>query len=83
MSLIEKFNLVDLHGKGVLLYEHGEYISTRFYYAKKINLYSMPGFLVELFYSPYLNKIEKIEVVSDSKKLTKHLENIQLNDLNQ
>ncbi|MBL7871369.1 MAG: hypothetical protein JNM78_07150 [Cyclobacteriaceae bacterium] len=45
-ALIEKFNLVDLHGKGVLLYEHGEYISTRFYYAKKVNLYSMPGFLV-------------------------------------
>jgi len=50
-SLQDKFNLVDLHGKAVLLHENGEYISTREYYAQKVNLYSMPGFLVEVFYS--------------------------------
>jgi len=80
MSVQDKFNLADLHGKAVLIWEQGEYISTREYYAQKVNLYSMPGFLVELFYSPYLNKIQKIEVVTDSKRLNKHLEGIELSD---
>jgi hypothetical protein len=81
MSILDKFNQVDLHGKSVLIWENGEYISTREYYAQKVNLYSMPGFLVELFYSPYLYKIQKVEVVNDSKRLNKHLENIDLSEL--
>lgn len=79
--LHKKFNQADLNGRADLLHENGEYISTREYYAQKVNLYSMPGFLVELFYSPFLNKIEKIEVVTGSKPLHKHLENIEISEL--
>jgi hydroxymethylpyrimidine pyrophosphatase-like HAD family hydrolase len=80
-SLLDKFNQVDLHGKSVLVCENGEYISTREYYGMKVNLYTMPMFLVEVYYSAYLNKIERIEVVTDTKKLSKHLESIEIGDL--
>ncbi|MEQ1587540.1 MAG: hypothetical protein ABL895_16770 [Cyclobacteriaceae bacterium] len=81
MSILDKFNRVDLHGKTVLLFQKGEYISGIDYYSLKVNLYTMPGFLVELAYSPYLDKIEKIEVITDNARLTKHLVNIEIETL--
>lgn len=81
MSILDKFNLVDLHGKSVLLFEEGDFITSVDYYAQKVNLYAMPGFLVELYYSPYLNKIEKIEAITDNSALAKHLQNIEIETL--
>jgi hypothetical protein len=81
ISILEKFIQVDLNGRAVLLHEFAEFLSTKEYYSMKVSLYSMPGFLVELFYSPYLNKIERIEVLTDLKRLNKHLENIEINEL--
>ncbi len=81
MSLLDKFNLADLQGKTVLLFKEGEFISSIDYYSKKVNLYSMPGFLVELYYSPYLDKIETIETITDHARLTKHLINIEIENL--
>lgn len=80
MKLQDKFNIIDLHDKALFVWENGEYLSTREYYSMKVNLYALPGFLVEVFYSPYLNKIQRIEIVEDPKRLAKHLENIQIND---
>jgi len=80
-SLLEKFNQVDLNGKAVLIWENGEYISTREYYSMKVNLYTMPGFMVELFYHAFLNKIERIEVLTDDKRLNQHLDQIGIMDI--
>ena len=80
-SLLNKFNQVDLQGRIVLVHEFGEYISTGEYYSMKVNLYTMPGFLVELFYDPHLNKIDRIEIVNDNKPLNKYLTQIEISDI--
>ncbi|MCA6368236.1 MAG: hypothetical protein IM618_14430 [Cytophagales bacterium] len=71
----------DKHGRAVLIQEHGEYVSTRQYYSMAVNLYLMPGFMAELFYSPYLNRIMRIELLTDDNKLERHLEQIDISDI--
>jgi hypothetical protein len=79
MSLLEQFNQVDIHGKMNLVNDYGEFILTRFdYYKQNINLYSLPGFHVEIYYSPSENKIVKIESVNDNRSLDKYLPYIEL-----
>jgi hypothetical protein len=80
-SLLDKFNQVDLNGKAVLIWENGEFISTRKYYSMLVNLYTLPGFIVEVFYYAYLNKIKRIEVVTDDKLLNQHLDQIGITDI--
>jgi hypothetical protein len=80
-SLINLFNQVDTHGKAVMVWEHGQFISTREYYEMKVNLYNLPGFMVEIYYHPLLNKIERIEILNDTKNLESHIKNIKITDL--
>lgn len=75
------FETADKHGKAVLIHDHGEYVSTRQYYSMKVNLYMMPGFMAEIYYSPYLNQIERIELLEDPKKLDRHLDQIDISDI--
>jgi len=77
---LDLFNAVDFHGKAVMIFEQGEFISTRFYYQMAVNLYVMPGFMVEVYYSQYLNKIERIEVLKEDKQIERHLDQIELTD---
>lgn len=51
MTLHEKFNMVDTHGKANLIWENGEFLITISYYRQKVNLYALEGFYAEIFYS--------------------------------
>ncbi|MCA6372191.1 MAG: hypothetical protein IM631_12500 [Cytophagales bacterium] len=65
----------------MLIQEYGEFVSTRYYYSMAVNLYLMPGFMAELFYSPYLNRIKRIELLTDEKQLDHHLDQIDISDI--
>jgi hypothetical protein len=78
---IALFNSVDTHGRAVLLWDHGEFITSRSYYGYKVNLYTMPGFYVELYYREDTNQIEKIEALNTSTELNKFLVEINFHEL--
>ena len=67
-KLHKLFNEVDDQGRANLVWEHGEFIVTREYYGNKVNLYTLPGFYVQIIYSPDLLKIIKIEQTNDLNK---------------
>ncbi len=78
MTLLEKFNIVDLNGRMNLTNEDGEFIVSRVYYNQKINLYALPGFYVEVYYQPDINKIIKIEAITSHDELNKYLPYIDI-----
>jgi|694.fasta_scaffold19418_2 hypothetical protein len=79
---IELFNGFDRHGKAVLIYDYGEFLLSREYYAKKFNLYAMPGYYAEIIYNPVDNTIEEIRaLVSSSHEVNKYLPYINLEEL--
>jgi hypothetical protein len=59
-SLSEKFNLINQKGK---------YLGVREYYNHTINLYLVDDTFIEVWYFPAENKIVKIEILEDQKKL--------------
>jgi hypothetical protein len=69
VSDLEKlFDDVDLTGRANLIWENGEFIVSREYYGNKVNLYSMPGFHAEAYYSPDKQRIFRIEKVTNLNK---------------
>ena len=56
-----KFSDLSLHEKLRLLYIKGDFIISIWYYKHKINLYLLNNFLVEVFYNPKIDKIQKAE----------------------
>jgi hypothetical protein len=54
-SLTHRMDIINLNGK---------YVGNRTYYQQKINLYTIYGFFVEVFYSPVENEITKIQVAN-------------------
>jgi len=73
MVTLEYFNSVDLNGRAILTWEHGESIVYREYYNRKFSLYALPGFYVEVVYNPALNVIERVEALTEPAKLDKYL----------
>lgn len=79
---IDLFDGFDRHGKAVLIHDHGEFLVSREYYAKKFNLYAMPGFYAEIIYDPVENTIEDIRaLISGSCEVNKYLPYLNLEDL--
>ena len=74
MTLLEQFNSVDLNGKAILTWEHGEYIVAREYYGKKVSLYSLPGFYVEVAFNPQTLIIERVESTTEINKYLPFIE---------
>lgn len=64
--------------KAVLVWEHGECLLTREYYGLQVNLYSMPGFYVEVYYRDDLMRIERIQSLDGVEGLDKFLSRIKL-----
>jgi hypothetical protein len=73
VNLLGKFEMVDIHGKMNLINEQGEYIISIEYYRNKLNLYALPGFYAEIYYDPDINRIIKIESITDIRGLNKYL----------
>lgn len=77
----EAFNTLSLSEKYNHISEGGKYISVREYYNYFINLYLVDEILYELYYFRPSNKIEKIEVLDDPKKLDLYINHMnKLND---
>lgn len=78
MTLLDKFNSVDLNGRAALTWENGEFIVAREYYRMKVCLYSLPGFYVEVAFDLETNIIERVEAFTDQNRLEKYLPFIEL-----
>ena len=78
----EEFSNLNLHDKGDVLFQRGEYTSTRKYYNQNLALYRLFDFWVEVFIMDGDNpKITEIRVLSDEKALKLYTDGIDLNDL--
>jgi hypothetical protein len=62
-EMITKINFANLAmpEKLRLLYVKGDFIVSIWYYKHKINLYHYNGYLVEVFYNPKIDKIQRVE----------------------
>jgi len=69
-----KFRQLSIKQKGEYVFQEGDYIGLREYYNHRINLYSLFDFFVEVWYSPGINKIEKIEVLESEKTLDLYID---------
>ena len=63
------FGKLTLSQKYKYISENGKYIGVREYYNYFINLYLVEDEFYELWYFKPTNKIEKIEILDDQKKL--------------
>lgn len=72
------FDNLDIQEKGIVVFDKGEFIAVREYYNHRVCLYSLPGFFVEVHYSPDSNQITRIEKVNDEKTLSLYLSDIDL-----
>ena len=57
-----QFKEFDVNERMDIINQEGSYVGVREYYNYKINLYTIYGFFVEVWYSPLENKITKIQV---------------------
>ncbi len=72
---------LDINERANKVWASGEYIGTRAYYGYKVQLYVLQGLYVEVWYSPALNKIEKVEPIQSDKVLNHYLKDINLQKL--
>jgi hypothetical protein len=77
----DNFNNLSLNQKSSFLFPDGTYIAVRDYYNYKVQLYSLWGFYVEVWYHPKMNSIDKIEALNDEKSLKLYLSDIEIEDL--
>jgi hypothetical protein len=66
---IKTFNNFSISEKFDLINQQGKYLGVREYYNHTINLYLVEETFIEVWYFPAENKIEKIEILDDEKKL--------------
>jgi len=74
----EEYSGLSLNQKGDILFAKGDYIAVRDYYNYKVQLYSLHGFWVEVWYHPVMNSIDKIEVMESNKTLNLYLSDIDI-----
>lgn len=76
----EVFDSLTLSTQAEVIWDFGEYVASRTYYGFRVNLYAMPGFLVEIYYSGYfLSQIETIKILNDQNILSKYVREVELN----
>jgi hypothetical protein len=78
----EEFMKMNFESKGYFVFKMGDYISTRSYYNFNVNLYSLFGFLVQVWYFCPDNKIERIELLNSNKEYVLYANNVKLDSLN-
>lgn len=77
----EVFKKLSVQQQVKALYLDGTFIIDIRFYEYKINLYLFENFLVEVFYQPVEDRIEKIEVMEkNSKRLNFYTDQIKLPD---
>ena len=79
-SLLYIFNSSDTNGKAAIVWDRGEYISSRVSGNMLVNLYALPGFMAEMYFSPS-RKVTLVEQLTEPKNLERHLEQIQISDV--
>lgn len=75
------FEQLPIAEKAKLISMNGEYIDNRKFKNFKLNLYSLYGYFVEIWYNEDLTEIKKIEVVKSNKIMDFYIEKIDLADL--
>ena len=77
----EVFKKLSVQQQVKALYLDGTFIIDIRFYEYKINLYLFENFLVEVFYQPVEDRIDKIEVMEkNSKRLNFYTDQIKLPD---
>lgn len=79
MTMQHIFEMVDLNGKILLIWERGELIGNRTSGTQGVNLYAMPGFLVEVYYTH--NVIHRVEILHGRQPAEEYLEAVSLEEL--
>ena len=69
-----RFKKLTLNECANLLWKEGKFLTTSTYYNRKVNLYSMNGHFVEVWYDVAGNLIEKIIPMSKPNLFRKYLE---------
>jgi len=64
-----KFKDFTLSEKFEIINQKGKYLGVREYYNHLINLYDVDDTFIEVWYFPVENKIVKIDIIEDEKKL--------------
>lgn len=77
MTSVYTFPNLTLAEKGNLVFNEGNYLAVRQYYGYFINLYLVEDTFVEVWYQREENKIEKIEILDDMKKLDLYIMSMQ------
>ena len=75
------FEQLPIAEKAKLISMNGEYIDNRKHKNFKLNLYSIYGYFVEIWYNEDLTEIKKIEVVKSNKVIDVYIDKIDLSDL--
>jgi len=73
------YNTLETNSKLKLLYTHGVFLMTRIYDNFRINLYSIYGFFVEVWYNDDTNSTDKIRTFKSINALEPYLNKIKLN----
>lgn len=76
-----EFDVLSKRDKEVITFSLGDYITTRNYYGYRINLYVITNFLVEVWYCPEDNSIEKIELLKSNKPFNQYAQQVNLESL--
>ena len=81
---ITTFQTLDLRAKIKLLYTEGDFVTAIRYYDYKINLYTLHGHYIEVFFHHLQDRIEKIEPTNlQNKRLKFYTDQIKLPAMHQ
>lgn len=68
------FKEMTLVDQGMILLNRGKHLTTLKRKGQLLNLYTVDSFFVEVYYSLFSDKIDKIEIVTDYSKIDKYIE---------
>lgn len=74
----EDYDKLEFNERAKLLWDKGDFVAHIEYYNRKICLYILEGFYVEVYYEVEENRIENIKTTSDKKRIALYLSKIDL-----
>lgn len=74
------FKEMTLVEQGMILLNKGRHLTVLKREGQLLNLYSVDNFFVEVYYSLFSDKIDKIEIVTDYSKIDKYIDENQRED---
>lgn len=76
-----EFLQLSLRQREHLMWTEGTYLLSKYQERYAVHLYSLHGFLIEVWYEVNQDKIKQITPVLDPQKIDTYLKDLSLNDL--